>query len=338
MARPLITVLAIAYNRREFIRTALLSAIHQTLPRDLYEIVLVTNFSVDPDILEAGKIRVILSDVRELGPKLASVVPQCQGEVISFLEDDDVWLPEKLEHVRNVFETFPRVSYYHNNWSVVDIEGNCISHPIHIQGRRKIISMRTYTIDKNASYADIRKAVHLTGDFNGSSISIKKSVVSGVINYLEQITFSPDSFLFYSALFAGGELYLDSETLTRYRIHPQNISRREAGASDALTDPTHFIILKMLRSRPGNEAALKSIECQMSDIGLESLWIWGFKNRQKGLKLALNHLKYISLSEFGYGFLLITFSLLYCLSPRTASSIYSQVYYRERSVSRRKID
>lgn len=330
MTRPLITVLAIAYNRREFIGSALQSALRQTLSRDLYEIVLVTNFKVSSPILYEGNIRVIFSDIRELGPKLASVIEQCQGDIISILEDDDIWLPEKLEHVKSVFDQFPYVCYYHNNWTVIDTDGNDIYHPIHIQGRRKIKSLKEYMLfSQRASYSNIRKAVHLTGDFNGSSISVKKSVILSVIDYLKQITFSPDSFLFYSALFYEGDMFIDSTILTKYRIHHQNVTRRAAGIVDALLDPTHIIITQMLHSRPNKEAALKSIECQMSDIGIESLWIWGLKNRQKGLRLALNHLKYISAPEFGYSFLLIAFSFLYGISPSIASSIYSKIYYRE---------
>ena len=147
MPKPVVSVLAIAYNRREFINAALLSAINQTLPKDMYEIVLLTNFDIDPTLLSQANIRVVFSNIRELGPKLSTAIPLCQGDIICFLEDDDEWLPDKLEHVTSIFSKFPEVGYYHNNWIVIDERGNELPHPIHVQGRRRLNSVGSYSFN-----------------------------------------------------------------------------------------------------------------------------------------------------------------------------------------------
>ena len=328
MPKPVVSVLAIAYNRREFINAALLSAINQTLPKDMYEIVLLTNFDIDPTLLSQANIRVVFSNIRELGPKLSTAIPLCQGDIICFLEDDDEWLPDKLEHVTSIFSKFPEVGYYHNNWIVIDERGNELPHPIHVQGRRRLNSVGSYSFNaKTATYSQIRKAVHLTGDFNGSSISIKKEIVQNCIGYLRQITFSPDTFFFYCAQLSDCRLFLDSTVLTKYRIHHKNVSRREAGSEDAISDPTHEIIVRMLSSHLNKASAIKSIRCQMSDIRIESFWIYRLGNRSAIPRLALAHTKYISRSELGYNILLLAFSILYFIFPGFASSIYSRAYY-----------
>jgi glycosyltransferase involved in cell wall biosynthesis len=44
MSDPLISVIIVAYNRREFIRETVKSVANQTLPKDEYELIVVKNF------------------------------------------------------------------------------------------------------------------------------------------------------------------------------------------------------------------------------------------------------------------------------------------------------
>lgn len=328
MTDPLISVLAIAYDRREYIDRALKSAIDQSLSRELYEIILLTNFDVGNDLVEEYGIRVVHSNIRELGPKLAEVIPLLHGNIICFLEDDDEWLPDKLRHTLEVFFRDPRVGYYHNNWTVIDEQDAPLKHPIHQLGRRKIESVKELTVDPNhISYDEVRKFVHLGGDFNGSSISVRKAIAVDNIDYLRRILFSPDTFFFYSALTSDFLLFMDSNVLTRYRIHHKNISRRESSEGDVQTDPTHLIIIEMLENKERNLAAKKSMECQMSDIKIESYWIWDIGDRRRLAWLLFHHLRYFTRSEFSYNILLFSFGILYLLNPKIAYLVYSKNYY-----------
>jgi len=47
---PFISVIIVAHNRREFLLEAVNSALHQTLPKDEYEIIVVKNFSEYDDV------------------------------------------------------------------------------------------------------------------------------------------------------------------------------------------------------------------------------------------------------------------------------------------------
>jgi len=113
---PFISVIITAHNRREFLLDAVNSALNQTLPKDEYEVIVVKNFedkSIDKFLEEHG-VKNIVTNEGPLGAKIAKGVEESRGEVISLLEDDDLWLPQKLEKVKQVFQD-ENVIYYHND-------------------------------------------------------------------------------------------------------------------------------------------------------------------------------------------------------------------------------
>jgi glycosyltransferase involved in cell wall biosynthesis len=103
---PFISVIITAHNKREFLLEAVNSALIQTLPRNEYEIIVVKNFE-DENIdrfLEKHSVRTIIVKEEPLTAKIVKGVEENRDEVISFLDDDDLWLPQKLEIVKQVFK------------------------------------------------------------------------------------------------------------------------------------------------------------------------------------------------------------------------------------------
>jgi glycosyltransferase involved in cell wall biosynthesis len=98
---PKVSVVIPTYNRSKLLKKTLQSVLDQTY-RD-YEILVVNNSSTDDtkemiESFEDPRIRVldiqnqgVIAKSRNLGMRNA------QGEYIAFLDDDDLWLPEKLE-------------------------------------------------------------------------------------------------------------------------------------------------------------------------------------------------------------------------------------------------
>lgn len=98
MLKPLVSIIIPAFNAETFITAALDSIWAQTYTK--YEVIVVDDGSTDTTakILKNYKKIIFLqqenkgiSSARNLALKYA------QGEVIAFLDADDVWLPEKLE-------------------------------------------------------------------------------------------------------------------------------------------------------------------------------------------------------------------------------------------------
>jgi len=190
---PVISVVITAYNRKEFLMDAIKSVINQTLDKKYYEIIVVKNFNDDKidEYIDKNNIKSILMDAT-MGEFLYKGINESKGNIISFLDDDDLFLNNKLEYVYNLFKNNKDTVYYHNRPIFVDIDNN------------------------------ILKIKNINPDFNMSSISIRNDIIN--LNLLREITLLPDCFMYYSALESNKKVITDNTGFTYYRYH-DSISR-----------------------------------------------------------------------------------------------------------------
>lgn len=101
---PTVSVIIPTFNRQEQLASALDSVMSQTVK--LHEIVVVDDGSTDgtPDTLQKFArlhldLRLIVIRQKNRGPAAArnAGIKVATGELVAFLDDDDVWHPEKLE-------------------------------------------------------------------------------------------------------------------------------------------------------------------------------------------------------------------------------------------------
>jgi len=100
MTSPYISVLILAHDRRKFLFDAVNSVLSQDFPRDKFEVLMVKYESdddkeIDKKLEELG-VRVINTKEVSLGAKIAVGAEEAKGEALTFLEDDDLFLSEKL--------------------------------------------------------------------------------------------------------------------------------------------------------------------------------------------------------------------------------------------------
>ena len=125
--RPLTLVTAAipTYNRAPFLVGALESVFAQTF-REV-EVLVVDDGSTDetPTVLESyrDRIRVVRQENRGRSEARNRAVREARSPYLSFLDSDDVWLPEKLERQVLVLEADPRVAMVHGHVDVIDEEG-----------------------------------------------------------------------------------------------------------------------------------------------------------------------------------------------------------------------
>jgi len=103
---PHISVIATAYRRRQYLYNALLSLKAQTLSKDKYEVIVVKDFEdskVDSLIKDMGW-KSVYSDEEYQGRMYINGLKEADGDIIAFLDDDDTYMPNKLEYVYNVFQ------------------------------------------------------------------------------------------------------------------------------------------------------------------------------------------------------------------------------------------
>jgi glycosyltransferase involved in cell wall biosynthesis len=215
---PFISVIITAHNRREFLLDAVNSALNQTLPKDEYEIIVVKNFEDEriDKFLEEHNVKNIITNDGPFGADLARGVEESKGEVISLLDDDDLWLPQKLEKVKQVFQD-ENVIYYHNNLYNFYGSLNINSFIDKITSNKDSGKLLKLTI------RDMNKSLSPPG--NDSSIAVRKKIFSkNALDKIKNVSFVIDDLLFYLAYCKNGYFVLDDEILTLRRLHTTNFS------------------------------------------------------------------------------------------------------------------
>jgi len=102
---PLVTVIIPTYNGAKTIERAIDSVLRQT--HSNLEIIVVDDYSTDctTEVISKYhdyKIKLIKHSINKNGSAARNTgVKQAQGEYIAFLDDDDEWFPEKIEHQLN---------------------------------------------------------------------------------------------------------------------------------------------------------------------------------------------------------------------------------------------
>jgi len=91
--QPYISVIVTAYNRRRYLPFALKSLEAQTLPRDKFEVIVVKNFEdrESDDIISRNGWKDLYEDSTYHGRKILAGLEESKGDVITFLEDDDMY-------------------------------------------------------------------------------------------------------------------------------------------------------------------------------------------------------------------------------------------------------
>lgn len=184
-----ITVIIIAYDRKQFIIDAAKSVINQSLSKEKYEIIVIKNYRndlIDEFISKNGILNIVSND-KSLSGKIIEALEIAKGEIISFLEDDDRFHNDKLEVVLTNFENVPNLVYYHNGSVFEDDKRNELP----------------FSFDSPS--------------FNLSSITIKRTMLN--IEGLKAMSSAVDTYIYFNAIDSGGILKIDNTILTYYRYH-----------------------------------------------------------------------------------------------------------------------
>ena len=110
---PKVSVIILTYNRARYLQRAIRSVLDQTFQD--FEIIIVDDASTDetPKVVKAfqdPRICYVRHQInqREAGSRNAGL-QKSRGEYIAFLDDDDVWLSQKLAHQVALLDTSPLI-------------------------------------------------------------------------------------------------------------------------------------------------------------------------------------------------------------------------------------
>jgi glycosyltransferase involved in cell wall biosynthesis len=235
-----VSVIVLAYGRDRFVKDAVDSVLKQSLPRDRYEIIVVTNLdSVERMVKDLADRVVRHNDARD---GYARGIEASNGELVAFLDDDDEFISVKLEHVVEVFNKDKSLGFYHHNVVFIDEQGEVLNE---VPGywRTKVLNERIYarTLEEKEKLVEymIAKAHEVRNDlrdpfywlgFNSSSIVMRRDLVVNYLDALSRVYTAQDNLHFIEALLSGYAVLHEPVPLTRYRLH--SVGKASFGGAD----------------------------------------------------------------------------------------------------------
>jgi len=234
---PLVSVIIPVYNGEDYLPATLESVISQTERN--WEIIAVNDGSPDGSkkILEdfasrnPDQIRVISVTNGGVSRARNTGVSSAHGKFIAFLDQDDLWTPDKLEKQLKQFAQDPDLGISFTNESIIDENGEVLRENVLVLTARK---NRGFVFD------------HLVFEnfIPFSSVMMRKNLLTGIGEFDARYALAEDYDLLLKAVKRVRVDYID-ESLLLYREHGESGTHRKI---DLITKES-FEILNTWRSR-----------------------------------------------------------------------------------------
>ncbi|MEO6392805.1 MAG: glycosyltransferase [Pyrinomonadaceae bacterium] len=209
---PTVTVIIPVFNQARFVRQAVDSALAQT--RVPIELIVINDGSTDETATELAsyesepRVRVIAQENRGVAAARNAGAALAQGELLAFLDADDIWLPEKLARQVERFVREPEVGLIHTGVLEVDEAGETLS--VRMDGLEGDVALDLLLF---------QRPVILGG---GSGMLIPATIFAELGGFDERLSTSADWDLFFRVA-ANHRVGFVPEIMLHYRIHGANM-------------------------------------------------------------------------------------------------------------------
>lgn len=211
-----------AHGRARFLESAVRSVLSQTVPRSEIQTIVTKDFA-HPFVDSLPDVRVLDSSGSGVGAMMADALDEATGEVVAFLDDDDLWSPDKLSHVRAAFASDPALAYYAHGFSAIDERDRPIKADRPTLRRAALLSRPMQVDVPTASRDLIARASEVNP--GASFIAIRRETLAAQEPFLRRITAVTDQFLFWSGVLSRGHLVFTATRDGLLRAHSENYSR-----------------------------------------------------------------------------------------------------------------
>lgn len=231
-AEPEVAVVVAAYRRDRYLLDAVRSVLAQTLARERLELLVLKDARRDDLDAELARLcdQVRIDPEPIVGAWLLRAVRATRAPLIAFLDDDDQFAPERLEHVLDVVRERPDVVFYRNRVRVVEPGG--IAMPFERwRGHQRDAWFDAHgpaylPADRKAAHLAPLGAIEANASFNTSTMVVRRELFEGKWGATFARARVPDLALFVLGALAPGAVYLDDRRLTLYRASGDSLSHR----------------------------------------------------------------------------------------------------------------
>jgi glycosyltransferase involved in cell wall biosynthesis len=213
---PQVTVVIPHYNGGQFIKEAIRSVESQTFPD--WEIVIVDDGSSEEhwrhlNALENWRIRILNHSHDGAGAATQRGIDAARGIYVAFLDQDDVWLPSKLQRAVSMLDAHPEIDLAFSGYRMINQVGHSLG-PVHLPPRVRFC-FRDLFVD------------YCIGPTATCVVRLSAALNAGPIDCSLKFYYDLDFFLRISRL-RSDNVAATLEPLTKYRRYPGQLSASTA--------------------------------------------------------------------------------------------------------------
>ena len=208
---PRCSVILPVYNGNPFLGEAIQSVLNQSFVD--FELIIIDDGSTDNSTQviktytqKETRILSVLRDHRGLSASLNEAIDRTSGEFIARLDDDDIWLPDKLERQIEYLIQNPDIKLLGSSVSFINEQGY------------EIGGMQGFNKNEGLSGEYLLTKMKRNNMFCSSSVIFVKSIVDSIGGFNSDYSTSMD-YDFALRILSGFKGAILESTLVKYRIH-----------------------------------------------------------------------------------------------------------------------
>jgi len=253
--RPLVTAAIPTYNRARYLREAVESALAQTYEN--VEVVVVDDGSTDDTarVVEPYLDRIRYVRQANAGRSAARNrgIEEGRGVYVSFLDSDDRWLPDKLEHHVSVLEERAGVGMVHGHVDVIDHDGNplpertAFHHRLWSQAHRNGVTYAGYALECRCF---------------SSATTFRRDVFDRVGLYDPALAL--DDYELYLRVALDSEIVFLERSAAEYRWHAENMDSDQLTLGQIQGAEKHLRLLESRTDVPERAKARRNLHAMLA--------------------------------------------------------------------------